>query len=64
MDKYICKVCATIYDPELGDSEDKIPQGTPFENLPANWSCPVCGSPKDRFEILPPEEYEKIFNKH
>lgn len=33
MDKYICKVCATIYDSNLGDSEDSIPPGTPFEEI-------------------------------
>ncbi len=24
--------------------------GTPFENLPDNWVCPVCGVAKDQFE--------------
>lgn len=63
MNKYICKVCATIYDPDLGDEEDKIPPGTLFEALPDFWVCPVCGSPKDRFEILTQEKYHKIINK-
>lgn len=60
MDKYICKVCATIYDPNLGDPEDNIPAGTPFEKLPQNWICPVCGSGKDKYEFLSQERYEKI----
>ena len=24
--------------------------GTPFEKLPADWGCPVCGAGKDKFE--------------
>jgi len=64
MDKYICKVCATVYDPEVGDLEDGVQPGTPFEKLPEDWSCPSCGSTKDKFEILPEEEYEKLFKKH
>lgn len=46
MDKYICTVCATIYNPALGVLEDGIAPGTPFEKIPENWMCTVCGSPK------------------
>lgn len=63
MDKYICRVCANIYYPEKGDSEDNIPAGTPFENLPANWICPVCGSSKDKYELLTQERYENIMKE-
>lgn len=52
MDRYIYKVCATVYDPVFGDPEDSIPVGTPFEKLPDDWSCPICGTPKDKFEKL------------
>lgn len=61
MDKYICRVCATIYDPERGDPEDNIAPGTPFEELPDTWICPVCGSSKDKYELLTQEKYEKLF---
>lgn len=64
MNKYICKVWATIYDPGLGDPEDGIPPGTPFEELPKEWVCPVCGATQDKFKILPPEKYKKIFSEH
>lgn len=63
MDKYICKVCATIYDPNLGIIEDGIEPGTPFEKIPSNWVCTVCGSPKSMYEILPEEEYQKLINE-
>lgn len=63
MDKYICKVCATIYFPEKGDTEDNIAPGTPFENLPDTWICPVCGSGKDKYELLIEERYENIMKE-
>ncbi len=52
MDKYECTVCGYIYDPKLGDPEGDIKPGTPFEELPDDWVCPVCGAGKDRFEKL------------
>jgi len=48
--KYRCTVCGYIYDPELGDPDGKIKPGTPFEELPDDWVCPVCGASKDKFE--------------
>ena len=62
MDKYICKVCATIYNPEVGDLEDGIPPETPFEELPDDWVCDICGSSKEKFQILSQEEYEKLMH--
>lgn len=50
MAKYKCTVCGYVYDPELGDPEGKIRPGTPFEKLPDDWVCPVCGASKDQFE--------------
>lgn len=53
MGKYVCDVCGYIYDPAEGDSEGGIPAGTPFEKLPEDWTCPVCGASKEEFS---PEE--------
>jgi len=50
MAKYECTVCGYIYDPELGDPDGGIKPGTPFEKLPDDWVCPVCGASKDEFE--------------
>jgi rubredoxin len=52
MDKWECKVCGYIYDPEMGDPESDVEAGTPFEDLPQDWVCPECGADKDQFEIL------------
>lgn len=50
MQRYVCSICGYIYDPAEGDSEGGIPAGTAFENLPDDWTCPVCGAAKDEFE--------------
>lgn len=56
MVKWECTVCGYIYDPEEGDPDGGIAPGTPFEQLPDNWVCPVCGASKDKF-IKKPEYY-------
>ncbi len=50
MEKWECTICGYIYDPETGDSNNGVEKNTPFEKLPEDWSCPVCGAPKDQFE--------------
>ena len=49
MAKYICDVCGYEYDPEVGDPDNGIAAGTAFEDLPADWTCPLCGVGKDQF---------------
>ena len=40
--KYVCSICGYVYDPaEHG--------GVRFEDLPADWKCPRCKQPKDKF---------------
>jgi rubredoxin len=51
MERYQCPACPYVYDPGEGDPENGIQPGTPFEDLPADWVCPICGAPKDVFEI-------------
>ncbi len=52
MDIYICSVCGYEYDPEAGAPEGGIKPGTPFDELPDDWVCPVCGASKDAFHRL------------
>ena len=33
--RYVCKICGYVYDGDV-----------PFEQLPEDWTCPVCGAPK------------------
>ncbi len=52
MAKYRCTVCNYIYDE---DKEDKK-----FDELPDDWRCPVCNSPKSSYVLLTEEseDYE------
>jgi len=50
MYKYVCSVCGYVYNPAEGDPDGNIPPGTPFEKLPDDWTCPVCGASKSQFE--------------
>ena len=49
MEKYICDVCGYEYDPAAGDPDNGIAPGPPFESLPEDWVCPLCGVGKDQF---------------
>jgi rubredoxin len=53
-DMYQCQVtnCGYIYDPDKKDRKNKVPQGTPFSDLPETWRCPVCGSTPKSFKSL------------
>lgn len=50
MDKYVCIPCGYVYDPQEGDPDNGIEPDTPFENLPEDWVCPLCGADKSLFE--------------
>ena len=49
MKKYVCSVWGYEYDEAVGDPDNGIAAGTPFENLPEDWVCPLCGVGKDEF---------------
>ena len=58
MKKYRCIICGYIYD----EAKEKIK----FEDLPDDWTCPLCGSPKSAFEEVieePQKEEENIEEK-
>ena len=50
MKKYKCEVCGYIDDPAVGDPDNGIEPGTPFEDRPEDWVCPVCQEGKEVFE--------------
>ena len=50
MKKYVCQVCGYVYDEAAGDPDRGIAPGTKFEDLPDDWTCPLCGVGKDQFE--------------
>ncbi len=51
MSKYICTVCGFIYDEAAGMPEAGIAPGTRWADLPEDWRCPLCGAPKELFEL-------------
>ena len=50
-ERYECIQCKYIYNPKFGNEKAGIKPGTPFEELPDDWVCPVCGEGKDMFEL-------------
>jgi len=52
MERYRCTVCGYVYDPERGDPDSGVKPRTPFEGLPDDWVCPLCGAGKESFERL------------
>ena len=49
MAKYVCEVCGYVYDEQIGDEEQDIAPGTKWEDLPEDFTCPICGVGKDEF---------------
>ena len=47
--KYVCDICGYVYDPELGEPDNGVAPGTPWEEVPEDWTCPLCGVGKDQF---------------
>ncbi|HBX75511.1 MAG: rubredoxin [Acidaminococcaceae bacterium] len=49
MKKYVCNVCGYVYDPAEGDPDNGVAAGTAWEDVPAEWVCPLCAAPKEDF---------------
>ena len=54
LDRYECRVCGYVYEPDKGDSKSDISPGMPFTELPTQWRCPVCGVKTSQFENIGP----------
>lgn len=42
MARYVCPVCGYVHDDEK--------EGAPWDSLPGDWACPVCGAAKSQFQ--------------
>lgn len=42
--KYVCSICGYVYD--------EAEQNIPFDELPDDWKCPLCGAPKALFKKM------------
>jgi flavin reductase (DIM6/NTAB) family NADH-FMN oxidoreductase RutF/rubredoxin len=47
--KFKCTACGYVYDEEAGDPSNGIETGTAFDDLPDDWTCPLCGTEKEDF---------------
>ena len=54
MAKYVCSVCGYEYDEATGDPDNGIAPGTKWEDIPEDFTCPLCGVGKDQCD----EAYE------
>ena len=52
MKKYECTICGYIYD----DAQESVK----FEELPDDWTCPICGAPKSVFKEIKEEKPSEI----
>ena len=50
MKKYECTVCGFVYDEAIGDPDNGIAPGTKWEELPEDYTCPLCGVGKEDFQ--------------
>ena len=54
--RHVCLGCGHEYDMMVGDLDQGVEPGTPFNELPEDWVCPDCGDPKSDFiEVLEEE---------
>jgi rubredoxin len=52
MKKYLCLGCGFSYDEERGLPDHGIAPGTAWAEVPDDWVCPDCGTPKSGFEMV------------
>jgi len=51
MKKHVCIICGYVYDGAM-----------PFEELPGDYVCPICGVQKDKFAVLT-HDFKEAFLK-
>lgn len=47
---YVCTICGYEYVVAEGDPANNVAEGTPWDKVPDDWACPVCGADKSAFE--------------
>ena len=50
--RWQCRTCGYVYDEALGAPDEGLKPGTRWAEVPADWVCPVCGSPKAEFDMV------------
>ena len=49
---YMCMGCGFLYDEKLGLPEHRVSPGARWVDIPDDWICPDCGTPKSGFEMV------------
>lgn len=52
MRAWMCISCGWIYREDQGDRHGGIAPGTAWDDVPDDWRCPDCGTPKSDFEMI------------
>jgi rubredoxin len=52
MKRLMCLGCGFSYDEALGLPEHGLAPGTRWADVPEDWVCPDCGTPKHMFEMV------------
>ncbi len=50
--RWLCLGCGFSYDEALGLPDHGLLPGTRWRDIPEDWCCPDCGTPKTRFEMV------------
>ena len=58
--QFICDACGFIYDEAVGDIDSGLAAGTRFEDIPDDWSCPLCGVTKRDFTLYEAPSIEAL----
>ena len=55
MSRYRCPVCDYVYDEARGEPREGFPPGTPFADVPDDWTCPDCAV-REKVDFEPVEQ--------
>lgn len=47
-----CRTCGYIYDEKEGDPGEGLAAGLRWADIPDDWECPWCGTPKTDFDMV------------
>lgn len=47
-----CRTCGYLYDEAAGNPAEGLPAGTRWADIPDDWQCPLCGTPKADFDMI------------
>jgi rubredoxin len=47
-----CRTCGYLYEEAAGDPAEGLAPRTRWADVPADWICPACGTPKADFDMV------------